>query len=116
MSRLKRTLTLGSVLMFGISYMTTNIVLGTFGILADTTHGQVPAAYIAASIAMLFTDLSYGRMAADFPLAGSAYTDVRKAIASRHGFIAGWAVLLDYLFLPMANWMICAAYMPSAYP
>ncbi|WP_134628721.1 APC family permease, partial [Pseudomonas aeruginosa] len=66
--------------------------------------------------AMLFTALSYGRMAAAFPVAGSAYTYVRKAIDSRLGFIAGWAVLLDYLFLPMAIWLIGAAYLHSAFP
>ena len=78
--------------------------------------GTRPAAYIAASLAMLFTALSYGRMAAAFPVAGSAYTYVRKAIDSRLGFIAGWAVLLDYLFLPMAIWLIGAAYLHSAFP
>ena len=72
MARLKRTLSLGSVVLFGIAYMTPIIVLGTFGILAETTQGHVPAAYIAASLAMLFTALSYGRMAAAFPVAGSA--------------------------------------------
>ncbi|MGZ3004493.1 amino acid permease, partial [Pseudomonas aeruginosa] len=56
------------------------------------------------------------RMAAAFPVAGSAYTYVRKAIDSRLGFIAGWAVLLDYLFLPMAIWLIGAAYLHSAFP
>ncbi|RQB42086.1 APC family permease [Pseudomonas aeruginosa] len=116
MARLKRTLSLGSVVLFGIAYMTPIIVLGTFGILAETTQGHVPAAYIAASLAMLFTALSYGRMAAAFPVAGSAYTYVRKAIDSRLGFIAGWAVLLDYLFLPMAIWLIGAAYLHSAFP
>ncbi len=80
MARLKRTLSLGSVVLFGIAYMTPIIVLGTFGILADATRGVVPSAYLAASVAMLFTALSYGRMAAAFPVAGSAYTYVRKAI------------------------------------
>ncbi|AVK03930.1 MULTISPECIES: APC family permease [Pseudomonas aeruginosa group] len=116
MARLKRTLSLGSVVLFGIAYMTPIIVLGTFGILAETTQGHVPAAYLAASLAMLFTALSYGRMAAAFPVAGSAYTYVRKAISPALGFIAGWAVLLDYLFLPMAIWLIGAAYLHSAFP
>lgn len=116
MARLQRTLSLGSVVLFGIAYMTPIIVLGTFGILAQATDGQVPAAYLAALIAMFFTALSYGRMAAAFPVAGSAYSYVRKAISPRLGFIAGWAVLLDYLFLPMAIWLIGAAYLGSAFP
>lgn len=116
MARLKRTLSLGSVVLFGIAYMTPIIVLGTFGILADVTRGVVPSAYLVASVAMLFTALSYGRMAAAFPVAGSAYTYVRKSISPKLGFLAGWAVLLDYLFLPMAIWLIGAAYLHSAFP
>ena len=116
MARLKRTLSLGSVVLFGIAYMTPIIVLGTFGILAETTQGLVPSAYLVASVAMLFTALSYGRMAAAFPVAGSAYTYVRKSISPKLGFLAGWGVLLDYLFLPMAIWLIGAAYLHSAFP
>ena len=116
MARLQRTLSLGSVVLFGIAYMTPIIVLGTFGILAQSTAGMVPAAYLAALIAMFFTAMSYGRMAAAFPVAGSAYSYVRKAISPKLGFIAGWAVLLDYLFLPMAIWLIGAAYLASAFP
>ncbi|MBI6620227.1 APC family permease [Pseudomonas corrugata] len=116
MARLQRTLSLGSVVLFGIAYMTPIIVLGTFGILAQSTSGMVPAAYLAALVAMFFTAMSYGRMAAAFPVAGSAYSYVRKAISPKLGFIAGWAVLLDYLFLPMAIWLIGAAYLHSAFP
>lgn len=116
MARLQRTLSLGSVVLFGIAYMTPIIVLGTFGILAQSTNGMVPAAYLAALVAMIFTALSYGRMAAAYPVAGSAYSYVRKAISPKLGFIAGWAVLLDYLFLPMAIWLIGAAYLGSAFP
>ncbi|WP_223451247.1 MULTISPECIES: APC family permease [unclassified Pseudomonas] len=116
MARLQRTLSLGSVVLFGIAYMTPIIVLGTFGILAQSTAGMVPAAYLAALVAMFFTAMSYGRMASAFPVAGSAYSYVRKAISPNLGFIAGWAVLLDYLFLPMAIWLIGAAYLNSAFP
>jgi len=116
MARLQRTLSLSSVVLFGIAYMTPIIVLGTFGILSTTTGGAVPAAYVVASIAMLFTAFSYARMAAAFPVAGSAYSYVRKAISPKLGFLAGWAVLLDYLFLPMAIWLIGAAYLASAFP
>ena len=91
MARLQRTLSLGSVVLFGIAYMTPIIVLGTFGILAQSTGGMVPAAYLAALVAMFFTAMSYGRMASAFPVAGSAYTYVRKAISPKLGFIAGWA-------------------------
>ncbi len=116
MARLQRSLSLGAVVLFGIAYMTPIIVLGTFGILAEITHGAVSAAYLAAAVAMFFTALSYARMAKLFPVAGSAYSYVRHSISDHLGFIAGWAVLLDYLFLPMAIWLIGAAYLHSAFP
>ena len=116
MARLQRSLSLGAVVLFGIAYMTPIIVLGTFGILAEITRGAVPSAYVAASLAMVFTALSYARMAGLFPVAGSAYSYVRRSINDHLGFIAGWAVLLDYLFLPMAIWLIGAAYLHSAFP
>jgi putrescine importer len=113
---LKRTLTLSSVVLFGLAYMTPIIVLGTFGILSEQTGGMVPASYLVALVAMLFTAYSYGRMAAAYPAAGSAYTYTRKAIHPKLGFLVGWAVLLDYLFLPMAIWLIGASYLNSAIP
>ncbi|MEO1853670.1 APC family permease [Chromohalobacter sp.] len=116
MNQMKKTLSLGQVVLFGLAYMTPIIVLGTFGVLAVTTEGAVSGAYLAALIAMLFTAHSYGRMASAYPVAGSAYAYVRHAINDRLGFIAGWAILLDYLFLPMVIWLIGAAYLHSAFP
>ncbi|GEK73187.1 MULTISPECIES: APC family permease [Halomonas] len=116
MTDMKKPLTLGQVVLFGLAYMTPIIVLGTFGVLAVVTEGAVSGAYIAALVAMLFTAHSYGRMASAFPVAGSAYTYVRKSIDARLGFMAGWAILLDYLFLPMVIWLIGAAYLHSAFP
>lgn len=116
MNQMKKTLSLGQVVLFGLAYMTPIIVLGTFGVLAVTTEGAVSGAYLAALIAMLFTAHSYGRMASAYPVAGSAYAYVRHAIDDRLGFIAGWAILLDYLFLPMVIWLIGAAYLHSAFP
>lgn len=112
----KPMLSLGQVVLFGLAYMTPIIVLGTFGVLAVVTKGGVSGAYFAALIAMLFTAHSYGRMASAYPVAGSAYAYVRHAIDDRLGFIAGWAILLDYLFLPMVIWLIGAAYLNSAFP
>jgi len=113
---LVRTLGLRSVVLFGLAYMTPLIVLGIFGIIAETTGGATPSAYLLALIAMLFTAFSYGRMAASFPVAGSAYTYVRRCIDSRAGFLVGWAVLLDYLFLPMVIWLFGAVYLQAKFP
>ncbi|MFH8572500.1 APC family permease [Streptomyces sp. NPDC017993] len=114
--QLARELTLRSVVLFGLAYMTPMIVLGTFGVVAADTGGAVPMAYLLALLAMLFTAHSYGKMAAAHPVAGSAYTYVRRAIDSRVGFLVGWATLLDYFFLPMVIWLIGGAYLQAQFP
>ncbi|MGH3435820.1 MAG: APC family permease [Sciscionella sp.] len=111
-----RTLTLGPVVLFGLAYMAPMIVLGTFGVLAQDTGQAVPTAYLLALVAMLFTALSYGRMAREYPVAGSAYTYTRKAVDFRVGFLVGWAVLLDYFFLPMVIWLIGASFLSAQFP
>ena len=113
---LTRTLTLRPVVLFGLAYLAPMIVLGTFGVLAETTHGSTPTAYMLALVALLFTALSYGKMSARFPVAGSAYAYTRRAIDSRLGFLVGWAVLLDYFFLPMVIWLIGAAFLSAKFP
>jgi amino acid transporter len=114
--QLVRTLGLPSLVLFGLAYLTPIIVLSIFGVIAEETGGAAPAAYLVALIAMLFTAHSYGRMAAAYPVAGSAYTYVRRSIDSRVGFLVGWAVLLDYLFLPMVIWLIGGSYLNGQYP
>lgn len=116
MSTLQRTLTLGPVVLLGLAYMTPIIVLGTFGIMADTTHGTTAGAYLLALVAMLLTARSYAVMAKEFPVAGSAYSYTRRAINAKTGFLVGWAVLLDYLFLPMVIWLFGAVYLNGAFP
>ncbi|WP_211241409.1 APC family permease [Pseudonocardia spinosispora] len=113
---LDRSLTLRSIVLFGLAYMAPMIVLGTFGAIAEETKGSVPSAYLLALVAMLFTAYSYGRMAATYPVAGSAYTYVRRTIDSRVGFLIGWATLLDYFFLPMVIWLIGGTYLQQGFP
>jgi putrescine importer len=65
---------------------------------------------------MLFTAYSYCQMIKAFPAAGSAYTYVRKSISSHLGFMVGWALLLDYMFLPMAICVLTAYTLSAAIP
>lgn len=113
---LTRTLKLPSLVLFGLAYLTPLIVLGIFGVIAEETGGASSSAYLVAMIAMLFTAHSYGRMAITYPVAGSAYTYVRRSIDPRAGFLVGWAILLDYLFLPMVIWLIGGSYLNAQFP
>lgn len=114
--KLKQSLSLYQVITFGLAYMAPMIVFGTYGTLYETTNGFVPYAYLFATIAMLFTAYSYGQMAKAFPSAGSAYTFVSKSLHPSLGFMVGWTILLDYLFLPLVIWLIGAEYLTTAFP
>ena len=111
---LQKQLNLRSLVLFGLAYMTPIIVLGIFGVIAEQSNGGSAGSYLLATVAMLFTALSYGLMAKHFPVAGSAYTYVRKALDSRLGFVVGWAILLDYLFLPLVIWLIGGSYLQGS--
>ncbi|OZG58521.1 amino acid permease [Bifidobacterium tissieri] len=114
--QLQRTMGLRSIVLLGLAYMCPIIVLGTFGVISATSRGATAMSYAAATIAMLFTAGSYGRMAVLHPEAGSAYTYVGKTISRKLGFLVGWAVLLDYMFLPMVVWLIGASYLSARFP
>lgn len=114
--KLKRTMGLRSLVLFGLAYMTPIIVIGTFGVIAEDSQGASAMSYLLATVAMLFTAASYGRMAVLYPQSGSAYTYVGKSINPKLGFLTGWAVLLDYLFLPMVIWLIGASYLQAQFP
>jgi putrescine importer len=113
---LERTVTLWPLVLFGIAYVTPFIVLTTFGVFSEASNGTLATAYAFTTVAMLFTALSYGKLARLYPMAGSAYTYSRHAIDSRVGFLVGWAVLLDYFFLPMVVWLIGTAYLTDQFP
>jgi amino acid transporter len=59
-------------------------------------------------VAMLFTAISYGRMARIYPSAGSAYTYVGQEMHSSLGYVVGWGMVMDYLINPLICTAFCA--------
>lgn len=113
---LKRVLTLFPVVLFGLAYMVPLTVFTTYGIVSQLTKGMLPTAYVVTLIAMLFTAYSYGRMVKAYPYAGTAYTYTQKSLNSHAGFLVGWILLLDYLFLPMINYLVIGIYLNAEFP
>nr|MDH3154179.1 APC family permease [Bacillus licheniformis] len=113
---LKRSLTLGPLVVIGLAYMDPLVVFDSYGVVAQLTKGHVPAAYVFTVAALLLTALSYGKMVKAYPKAGSVYTYAYESIHPHAGFLAGWTIMLDYLFLPMVNFAIGAAYLTAAFP
>lgn len=114
--QLKKTLGLPSVVLFGLAYMGPLISLGIFGVMAAVSEGAAAGAMFLATVAILFTALSYARMAKRFPASGSGYTYVRKTIGARIGFLVGWSLLLDYFFIPMVIWLFGAEFLYAQFP
>src|SRR3954447_21362139 len=112
----RRVLGLPALVFFGLAYMVPLTVWTTYGVVTTSTKGHLPLAYVLTSIAMGLTAYSYGRMVIAQPTAGSAYSYASKAFGRPLGFMVGWALLLDYIFLPMINYLVIGLYMQDYFP
>jgi putrescine importer len=113
---LKRALGVPSLVLFGMVYMVPLTVFTTYGIVTQLTGGRLSVAYLVTLAAMVFTARSYARMSAAFPVAGSTYAYTQRTFGAPVGFLAGWSLLLDYLFLPMLNYLVIGIYLEAAIP
>ncbi len=114
--QLSRSLTLTSIIAYGFAFMALITVFSTYGVASQISQGMVAGSYVLALIVMLFTAYSYGQMAKAYPVSGSAYTYTRKAISPYAGFLIGWAILMDYLFIPMVNFLLFGIFFSAAFP
>jgi len=114
--RLKRSLGTPSLLLFGLAYMLPLAVFTTYGLVTETTGGHLAGAYLVTTIAMLFTAGSYASMVRAYPVAGSAYTYTQRTFGRHLGFLTGWTLLLDYLALPLLNYLVIGIYLNAAFP
>ena len=65
-------------------------------------------AILIAMVAMLFTGISYGRMARAYPSAGSAFTYVAQEVNPAVGYVTGWSMVMDYMLNPLICTIWCA--------
>ncbi|MFL9674519.1 APC family permease [Pseudomonas sp. 2822-17] len=114
--RFRQPLELVGLVLFGLAYMVPLAVFTTYGLVTQMTKGHLPTAYLLTLAAMLLTAYSYGRMVQAHPYSGSVYTYTRKAFGAYFGFIAGWTLLLDYIFLPLLSYLLIGIYMSEYFP
>jgi len=105
---LKRVLGLWDLVFYGIVLIQPIAAVGLFGVAQELSHGQMVTTILIAMLAMMLTAISYGRMAAVHPSAGSAYTYVSRGLNVHIGFLAGWAMVLDYLVVPVVSTIYAA--------
>jgi putrescine importer len=99
--RLKRSLTLWDLILYGIIVIQPVAPMSVFGVLSARGRGHVVTTLLIAMVAMLFTAISYGRMARAYPSAGSAFTYVGQEINPALGYVTGWSMVMDYMLNPM---------------
>lgn len=100
---LRRVLGLWDLIFYGLVLIQPIAAVPLFGVAQQLSLGHAVTTVLIGAIPMLFTAISYGRMAALYPAAGSAYTYVGRGINPHVGFAAGWAMFLGYLVLPPIN-------------
>jgi amino acid transporter len=113
---LKRTLTFWDLLIYGLVFMVPIAPFGIYGAVAQGSNGMVALAYLIGMVGMIFTALSYARMSEAFPIAGSVYAYAQRGINDSVGFIAGWLILLDYIFVPALLYLVSAAALHDIVP
>ncbi len=107
---LKRALHLPALILYGIILIQPTAPMPLFGAAATLAKGHVVTTILIGMFAMLFTAISYGRMANVYPNAGSAYTYVSREIHPGMGYFIGWGMIFDYVMNPI----ICVIWVSKA--
>lgn len=111
----RRVLTLWDLIFYGIVLVQPIAAIPAYGVGQGLSNGQFLSCIEISMLAMVVTAISYGRMAALFPAAGSAYTYVSRGMNPYFGFLAGWAMFLGFLLQPLINTVWIATALHSRY-
>src|SRR5271154_2013057 len=106
--KLRRVLTLWDLIIIGIVIIQPIAPMGIYGVISNDARGHVVTTILIAMVAMLFTAISYGKMARAYPSAGSAYTYVGQELKPALGYVTGWAIVMDYILNPLICTIICS--------
>src|SRR5262249_38925887 len=111
--RLRRTLTLWDLIFYGIVLIQPIAPVPLYGVAQKLSDGHFVTIILIALFAMLITAVSYGRMGALYPTAGSAYTYVGEGLNPHPRFLPGVAVVLYYLLPPLINNALVSTALPE---
>ena len=105
--KLRRALGLWDLILYGVVVIQPTAPMPVFGVVSERARGHVVTSVLIAMVAMLFTAISYGRMARAYPSAGSAFTYVGQQIHPALGYVTGWGMVMDYLLNPLICTILC---------
>jgi len=112
---LKRALSVTDLVVYGLIFISPIAPFSGFGIVFNAAHGMVALVFAIGLVAMSLTAISYMTMSEAFPVAGSVYSYARLGIGEGAGFLAGWAMLLDYLLIPSLAYLACGIALKDAW-
>jgi putrescine importer len=104
---LKRSLRYWDLVLYGIILIQPTAPMPSFGVIYKEAHGHVVTAILCAMVAMLFTSVSYGRMARVYPQGGSAFMYVSRELHPSLGYLTGWCMAMDYILNPLICTVWC---------
>jgi amino acid transporter len=113
---LRRALRFRDLLAYGLIFMVPIAPMAIFGAVFSASGGMVVLAYAIGMVALVFTAFSYSRMVNAFPLSGSVYNYVGRGIGAPFGFVAGWAIMLDYILVPSLLYLVASVAMHATVP
>lgn len=114
--RLRRALGLWDLILYGLIVVQPTAPMPVYGVMSLRSHGHAVTAVLIAMVAMLFTAISYGRMAKIYPSAGSAFTYVGQELHPVLGYITGWGMVMDYILNPLTAIILCSKFAMNFIP
>ncbi len=114
--RLRRALGLWDLILYGLIVIQPTAPMPVYGVMSIRSHGYAVLTILLAMAAMLFTAISYGRMASAYPSAGSAFTYVGREIHPAFGYLTGWSMSMDYMLNPLICTILCSKFAMNFLP
>ena len=108
--QLRRALGLWDLILYGMIVIQPTAPMPVYGVMSQRAHGHAVTTVLIAMVAMLFTAVSYGKMARAYPSAGSAFTYVGSEIHPALGYVTGWSMAMDYMLNPIVCTILCSKF------
>src|SRR5215813_11189659 len=113
---LRRALGLWDLILYGMIVIQPTAPMPVYGVMSQRAHGHAVMTVLIAMVAMLFTAISYGRMARAYPSAGSAFTYVGSEIHPALGYVTDWDMAMDYMLNPIVCTILCSKFALNFFP
>ena len=114
--QLRRALGLWDLILYGLIVIQPTAPMPVYGVMSVRSHGYAVITVLLAMVAMLFTAISYGKMASAYPSAGSAFTYVGREIHPTLGYVTGWCMAMDYVLNPLICTILCSKFAMNFIP